>query len=430
MRNGRRLVCAFVCLLVIYCCLSAGAGALPLGRAYEMVSPVFKNGFGEELINAVAPDGKTVAFTSPGAFSGAAAGLQRMYYLAQRGATGWTTVPLMAPQSVVVAFEGDDISPSLGTMLDIGRPGATHENPLNEEKLLLHDTELPDTAAGWEQIFNLTTVEPDRGLNINEKGSDPSFCHILLTTQAALVSQAIGTSEELYDLNRGCDGESSSLKLVGVNNKAELMSTCHTGIGGEEYGVGQSAFNSVSAEGQEVFFTDCLNGEEGSGSLHQLYVRLADSRTIEVSRPLGPCSEVPCGGASTRASADFAGASEDGSKVYFTTTAQLTPEDTDTGSDLYLATIGCPQVKPVCSAAEREVTTVKQVSHDPSLGDAAQVAGVVRVAPDGSRVYFVASGDLLTASQQGTLEGEGKPVPHVMAENLYVYDVEETGHGG
>ena len=44
----------------------------------------------------------------------------------------------------------------------------------------------------------------------------------------------------------------------------------------------------------------------------------------------------------TRASADFSGASEDGSTVYFTTAAQLTATDKDTGKDLYMATIGCP----------------------------------------------------------------------------------------
>ena len=36
---------------------------------------------------------------------------------------------------------------------------------------------------------------------------------------------------------------------------------------------------------------------------------------------------------------------------------------------------------------------------------------MTRVAPDGSRVYFVASGDLLSEAEQETLESEGRPVP-------------------
>jgi hypothetical protein len=62
-----------------------------------------------------------------------------------------------------------------------------------------------------------------------------------------------------------------------------------------------------------------------------------------------------------------------------------------------------------------------QVSHDPNGGEAG-VQGVVRVAPDGSRIYFVASGDVLTAAEQQALAGQGRPVPHAGADNLYVYD--------
>ena len=57
-----------------------------------------------------------------------------------------------------------------------------------------------------------------------------------------------------------------------------------------------------------------------------------------------------------------------------------------------------------------------QVSHDPNPGEAAELQGVLRVAPDGARVYFVARGRLTTsANAEGTLALEG-------ADNLYVYD--------
>ena len=112
--------------------------------------------------------------------------------------------------------------------------------------------------------------------------------------------------------------------------------------------------------------------------------------------------------------------------MYFTTTAQLTASDQDAGEDLYMASIGCPGDNPGCGAGEREVTSLTQVSHDPN-GGAAEVQGVVRVAPDGQRAYFVADGDLLSSSQRQALEGEGRPVPEVGAENLYAYD--STGSG-
>ncbi len=145
--------------------------------------------------------------------------------------------------------------------------------------------------------------------------------------------------------------------------------------------------------------------------------------------------EVPCDGAGERASADFAGASEDGSQVYFKTTASLVAGDTDSGNDLYMAGIGCPEGRSECEVSEKEVTSLVQVSHDPNVGEAADVQGVVRVAPDGRRVYFVAGGDLLSQAQREVLKGQGRPVPRVGAANLYVYDsvsgsVAFIGEGG
>ena len=233
------------------------------------------------------------------------------------------------------------------------------------------------------------------------------------------------------NFNRGCNGESQSLVLVGKNDKDSLIDpACHTTIGSEAYVHGvANAFNTISEDGEEVFFTVCVTGSEtGPNSPHQLFVRLAGSRTVEISKPLLPaCKEVPCAGAAERAPADFAGASEDGSKVYFTAPlaagqSPLVPGDTDASNNLYMATIGCPAGKPACAAVERGVTSLAQVSHDPTAGQAADVMGVVRVAPDGTRAYFVAEGNLLSTAQQEALKSEGRPVPQGGAANLYVYN--------
>ncbi len=86
--------------------------------------------------------------------------------------------------------------------------------------------------------------------------------------------------------------------------------------------------NAVSADGSEVFVTTCIEGgqPEKEEPDHQLFVRLGGARTVEVSRPLKEVcgqSQLPCPGAAARAGANYAGASEDGSKVFFTTTAPL-----------------------------------------------------------------------------------------------------------
>ena len=432
-----------VAALIALCAILFGAtSALALNpeRHYEMVSPVFKGGYGILDIRAVAEEGEKVAFYSFGAFAGAPSGFSGLDYLAHRGASGWSTVPLMPPASLVAEGFTVDVTPSLNLELALGKPGPNSQSSVLEEQFLLHQTESLDTSSNWELAGTLAPVTQDT-VGVNEEAASSSFCSVLIGDAYPLVPEAIGLPvglHELYRFNRGCEEEQKSLALVGLNNKGQLMNrTCYTGLGNEYYAVGPpSTFNAVSRDGGEVFFTTCTKqGKETNGpeDHHQLFVRLGGSRTIEVSRPVGGCvanavpGEVPCEGAAERLSADFAGASEDGSKVYFTTSASLVEGDKDTSNDLYVASIGCSEAKPSCSVAEREVTSLTQVSHDPTLGQAANVQGVVRVAPDGSRVYFVANGDLLNHTQQDTLENSGRSVPRVGAENLYVYDSDTAG---
>ncbi len=194
---------------------------------------------------------------------------------------------------------------------------------------------------------------------------------------------------------------------------------CKVDLGLQDYDTlaSPSAYNAISADGSEVFFTTCVKENFAD---YQLYVRLGATTTLEVSKPVAETETcvtvVACKDAASRPSASFAGASEDGSKVFFTTTAPLGGEDKDMGNDLYMATIGCPGSKPECVTAEKVVTSLTQVSHAPAVGEVADVQGVVRIAPDGSRVYFVARGVL-----SGEPNAEGV-TPVKGADNLYVYD--------
>jgi hypothetical protein len=430
-----------VCVL-LFCAVASTAVALPAGRAYEMVSPVFKGGFGVLHIEAVASDGESVAFYSPGAFAGAPAGPTAgtyMDYLASRGATGWSTAPLMPPASLLAHWERADVSPSLKELFAIGEPGPDSEDGLPIADLFLHQTDLPDVffenesegLSGWERIGKVESARSTKIISVEERGSDPDFCHVLLASDEPLLAEAIGTSDQRYEYDRGCDGEQPSLNLVGVNNQDKLIKpACGVDLGVENYAFnGENTFNAVSEDGSEVFFTDCLSGPIQATSPHQMFVRLGGSRTVEVSKPFEApetCHEVPCVGASSRASAEFSGAAEDGSRVFFTAPLAagqppLVPGDTDASNNLYMATLGCPPSRPGCSAAEREIVSLTEVSHDPNSVPAS-VQGVLRVAPDGERAYFVAGGDLLSTAQQQVLASEGREVPREGADNLYVYN--------
>jgi hypothetical protein len=202
---------------------------------------------------------------------------------------------------------------------------------------------------------------------------------------------------------------------------------CKSESGNQESETSKSFFNAIAGAGSEIFFTTCIANNIYT---HQLFVRLAGTRTLEISRPLSPKSpveacgenEIPCKGAETRPNADFAGASEDGSRVFFTSKASLTGEG-DISRNLYEARIGCPQSEPECPAANRAVTSLLRVSRGADTGEAADVQGVVRTAPDGSHVYFVARGVLSEANAQGMAPVKG-------ADNLYVYERDERYPAG
>ena len=433
MRGTLGLAGAVACAWLVSCVVAAAAFALPAERHYEMVSPVFKGGFGAAKIEAVSLNGEAVAFFSAGAFAGAPAGFTVLDYLSRRGALGWSTVSQMPPASLLPDRVDVDATPSLDLMLVQGKQGPSYQaaNEVPAENLFLHPTELPDITDNWELVGSVAPVNGEVGL-AEYKATSASFCNVLLNAAGnePLVLEAEAEdlrNLELYELNRGCNGEPESLALVGLDNEGKIINShCDTRAGEGGYGSegsGIDNFNEVSVDGEEVFFTVCLSGEGlASSSLpHQLFVRLGGSRTLEISRPLMPAcvannvpGEVPCDGAENRASADFAGASEDGSKVYFKTNAPLTEGDEDANNDIYMASIGCPDSKPGCSVAEREVTSLTQVSHDPNPGQAAEVQGVVRVAPDGSRAYYVARGDLLSSDARSS-STTARPPPFAAA---------------
>jgi hypothetical protein len=453
---GRGVLAVLVVLVAgVLGCVASSALALSSERHYEMVSPVFKNGFGVEDIEAVAPNGESVAFFSPGVFAGAPLGFTQfddeMAYVARRGGSGWSTFSLLPPANLTSAIygngTGDDVSSTLESTFVLGQLGPNNENAAQlgaQAELLFHATGVPDTAASWE-VGGPILEEPQKHSFAAHgplyRGGSADLCHLVIGPGSdaervePLLPVPVGASSlRLYEVARGCGGEPVSLRFVGLNNAGGLVSPgCQEVLGLDTTSAGtgaiggfrvQNGFNAVSMGGREVFFTANVNDCSEKPARFQLFVRLNGERTVEVSQPLtSACVEVPCGSdavAGARASAEFAGASRDGSRVFFMTNASLVEGDRDEGNDLYLASIGCPSGKgEACAPGETQstgVTSLVQVSHDPHAGESGDVLGVVRVAPDGSRVYFLARGALVEGiNAQGLAPVRG-------ADNLYVYD--------
>jgi hypothetical protein len=423
-------ILGFIVTLGICLSWATTAFALPEGRQYELVSPLYKGGYDAFGITAVAPDGESVVFSSGGVFAGIPWEQIENSYIARRTPSGWLTAGLEPPFGGI-ADMSEDLSMVLGGQFVGSNAGVAYH--VTEQQIMLHRTSAPDTARYWEVFGNIGLTSYDEGApEAGELGADGRLCHVVLgIAGGALTPNAVGTTRPLYDLSRGCNGE-PSLRLIAVNNEEEpkvLNPGCEVDLGVKgnldphsTNSERDATFNAVAARGEEIFFTTTVEKtNDCSGGKRQLFVRLAGERTLEVSRPLAQCEEVPCPQDPTRAAAYFKGASEDGSRVFFTTSAPLVNEDTDDGNDLYMATIGCPEAEPECTVGRRQVLSLTQVSHDANTGETAGVQGVVRIASDGSRLYFVAQGVL--GNGVGNHEGQ---IPVAGADNFYTYET-QTG---
>jgi hypothetical protein len=421
---------------VCLCGNTAVTHGLPAGHAYEQVSPIYKGGYGTDGITAVKPGGEDVVFLSKGGFGDLLSpGVDAVnFYVAHRGESGWSTSSV-EPSFGAWADVSADMEEALGSG-PVGPNGGVENHAAVEELFQLRKLDAPETAQAWETFGNIMLRRVDgTPVEASEEDASGDLCHLVLRAEP-LLPEAVGTKQVTYDLSRGCDGKQSSLQLVGLTNNpvaTTINPHCNVSVGlGPEYrnttGNQKSDFDAISRDGREIFFTDSVEKGAGCEGVHQLFVRLGGARTIEISRPLdeslpfGGCAregvlgEVPCDGASERASANFVGASEDGTRVFFTTAAELTADDKDGGSDLYMAVIGCPTEGEECEASAKRVTSLERVSRGANPSQSADVQGVVKVSRDGSHVYFVARGNL---SERPNARGQA---PALGADNLYSYD--------
>lgn len=402
--------------------------ALPSGRVYEMASPPYKGGYDVGEIDATATSGEGgVVFTSLGVFANSPGPGSKAGYLARRSPAGWLTEPLIPPAEMASEVHNYDFSTNLDSSLVLATPGQNNgwtRVEAVEEQFLLHRSTLPDIASNWEVAgVPVRNVAEATQQYATYEGASPNFCHILLKDAPLVLGAGTG---ELYDDRSACGG-GPSLSLVGTydSGSKHINAGCPVNAGsGAVYTEGiPSEFNTISASGETIFFTtSVLPPGPGSCKGGQLFASLGEARDIEVSKPLtSPCGEeLPCQGAAARPPGHFSGANEDGSMVFFTTAAALSSTDKDTGNDLYMARIGCPGGGE-CEQMQREVVSLTQLSHSSVINkgvrEKARVQGVVRIAPNGERVYFVAEGVL--GEGMSNVAGQA---PVDGADNLYVYD--------
>jgi hypothetical protein len=367
------------------------SGFLPECRAYEMVTPPFKQGFAPLKPNY--GDG-AVAYYSTGSFDGNAYGDVGNTYVARRSETGWNSISMVPPGEPWVfatATEGNrsGASSDFRSMLWIMRPRTDGPG----ERWVDHPERDGLYVLRPDGTFSLIAPNPGPvDPNPRVFASTPDLSHVVWGGDPNLV--AIGSNA--YEVVGG--GE--VVRPVGVDNTGvPLAAPCPQGI---------------SADGRVIFFA--LGGSNCSRSL----ARVGGTTTIEMSA--SQCTRGagdPGGACNADARVTPAGFASDGSRAIMTTTQQLVNGDTDDGNDLYACDI--PAGAIAAEGALNKCPNLRQLSAGAAGG--ADVEGVVGagsagVSKDGSHVYFVAEG-VLAANH-----GANDETAVAGAHNLYVWETD------
>lgn len=435
---------------------TAGEG-LPDGRAYEMVTPLQKAGSTVDALPAtVAADGSSLAGACTCAFAGVSNAeippLGSVFYRFTRTASGWTTAPLQIPRGLGQSIGVED---SLWAPANLGFE-------VDHLSLREADGSVSDIGPVWLPALGLDPTES--GISYNFQGAAGEASHgVVFTIGEAGLLWPFDTNVEERSLYEYVGVNNSEPMLVGVSGgpgSTTLIGQCGTELGADVFRGSQ--YNAISESGQSVFFTAAADssslsptststwaststcasgGKTGTAPpTDELYARLGGSETVWVSEPqctpASACHNVTTEPYATREASEeagvvFEGASADGSKVFFTTTQQLTNSDTDATRtrDLYEYDFNEP-------VGQRLTQVSAGGSGDATPGAGADVEGVSRISEDGSHVYFVANGVLTTSPSRGAQGYNGHGVQVATgavaqpgADNLYVYEPDPADPG-
>jgi hypothetical protein len=418
---------------------------LPDCRAYEMVSPPYKDA-GLVESKAAGPEGTGLLLE----ISGGLAGLEgftdvgfkpEAHYSISRAASGWTPVPDEPPSSEYRSAQVSGFNAFAGSSLD-GQTTVWLERKLGQP----------------ENGIDIFLRRPDRSIvdvgpalpPATPPGSPEELSH---ADGLSMTGVSVDASHLFFELRHGfwpSDNTSeahhveSLYEYVGTGNTTPLLvgvSDGHTVLAGKTLPAGElishcgtvlgdpslPAENEVSVDASTVFFTaisastQARRGLPCNGSsplVNEVFARIdngeADARTVAISEP----SKEDCAQCDTEtgvlADADFVGASEDGSKMFFQTTQPLL--GTDMSSNIYEYDFDAPAGQRIVQVSGGDSTVA-----NPTAG---ALTRSVLISQDGSHAYFLATGVLTkTPNAEGESAAGG-------STNLYVFERDAANPAG
>jgi hypothetical protein len=391
--------------------------ALPECRAYEMVTDPHKEGKSAELVDFSSGDAVQYASKAPNlANSGFALVASFNPYVATRTPFGWQTIPNLNGPS--------------GSLLDAPEHVDTHFSPRG-----LFSKDLRSSVWALRKLGGDFKSAYFRRPDGRFEAIGPGTVETIRSERDAMFEASDDLSHLLlsplrlsYPIGFPSTATPGIYEFVDISDDpAGRVDLDNTGAPACNAGLVPAIANALSADGEVVHYTT-----KGCGT-DQLWARVGGKTSYEVSAsqcdriatdpgglcngPVGPtaCSHAESAGGEEVGTdcrgARFQGVSEDGSRVYFTTTQQLVDADIDQANDLYACDIPTtPQAlidKANPCAAFRQVSVAET--------GAAQVENVLTTSDDGSTVLFTAKGVL--ADNEDAFGEEAAAGDH----NLYLW---------
>jgi hypothetical protein len=391
-----------------------GTPGLPDGRAWEMVSPLEKNGgqvagidgIGLGGIVQASPDGTHITYASLASFSDGSGAPLGSQYLSDRTSAGWTTENITTATAAHAYCN-----------VGCGTPYEAFSTDLSTALLFggLNPPLSPDAPAGGTDFYLrenqtgvltslLTSADPQGALEETPDAATPDLAHIVVASVSALTP---GATAGIFNLYEWGDGHLQPVNVLpGVTDGATEPGAAIPGPEGQR---------AISSDGSRVVWEDVPH--------NALYVRegigTPQAKTVQADLTHG---------AGRSGDGEFMLASGNGGAVLFTDERSLTTDSTavEGGGER------CNESESggKCDLYEYNVDSEELSDLTTENPTGAGVQGALGASEDASTVYFVADGVLTrTANADGALPVAGENNLYVQRRGLPVAFIGTLTHG-